>query len=333
MDLIPYAFCEAVFVLLSMDKSNCEVIAKQLRGVWKRAAEKYAENVYIFTTGIWRDDGGQWWYNIWDHAQCQKGPASLDDLLRMDRRFVRFMRVTPGTGSISDEPAISISKQDLVNKYIPFLNLQSQRSTIFDLTDIAEHDTAVEYLKLFKEYTAFGFLTLSYYGVESENFLAAQIKNNSFLYTVGYKGCWPRSERIEDLSIEILRKPSITELCLPRDEEDNQLTMKVIKATFDLWWLSGRRVDVSGSVDETEVDVLSIPLPPDVTRSEKYEKRGLREKLTVRWSKETVPDFTCVIFVGESVSLNSRYYGGEMENVCQDGEFQCWDDDSECHLL
>ncbi|KAK0428270.1 hypothetical protein QR680_010703 [Steinernema hermaphroditum] len=129
MDCVPYKFCEEVIGSLDMTKSNWEDDAKELSGLWRIAAEKYAENLCILEIAVWKDQG-KWQCNIernWEMPEDMKLPKSMGELLAMDRRFIRIGEVIFGRDA--DRPingtVITISNKELVEKLIPFLNAQS----------------------------------------------------------------------------------------------------------------------------------------------------------------------------------------------------------------
>ncbi|KAK0428262.1 hypothetical protein QR680_010700 [Steinernema hermaphroditum] len=295
MDSVPYKFCEEVIGLLNMKKDDCAEIAKQLTGLWKSAAERYAENLRRFEMKIWKNTEDNWFCRLdrtRDMNDDIKLPDSIAELLAIDRRFVRIANVTidrdgsryPG-GSI-----IAMSKDDLIKKLIPFLNALTVHPAqcSYDPSDYHEHRCA--YLDIFQRYVAFRTLYLIHHGPESEDYLAAQVKNNLFLSYIEIKGWldWPNSDRVEDLVVEFMRRPKVK----VRIQGNLMVTTKTIEAVFKLWHESGKSIDLGWARGPTEEELLSLPLPKGVKRTEERENGLLLTTFIVRWTKKNTPDLT-----------------------------------------
>ncbi|KAK0428269.1 hypothetical protein QR680_010703 [Steinernema hermaphroditum] len=177
MDCVPYKFCEEVIGSLDMTKSNWEDDAKELSGLWRIAAEKYAENLCILEIAVWKDQG-KWQCNIernWEMPEDMKLPKSMGELLAMDRRFIRIGEVIFGRDA--DRPingtVITISNKELVEKLIPFLNAQSFSSCTHRYTMQGSPEYRDEDRKTFQRYVNFNRLYMTYYGQHSEDYLVA----------------------------------------------------------------------------------------------------------------------------------------------------------------
>ncbi|KAK0428321.1 hypothetical protein QR680_010731 [Steinernema hermaphroditum] len=88
MDSVPYEFCHDVFWTLCKDVCSCKKMAKNLTGLWKSAAEEYANNAIILSVTIWKEADGEWMCSPFDGGSNKRDPKTMDELLSMDRRFI-----------------------------------------------------------------------------------------------------------------------------------------------------------------------------------------------------------------------------------------------------
>ncbi|KAK0428510.1 hypothetical protein QR680_010842 [Steinernema hermaphroditum] len=150
MDSVPYEFCEDVFGRIDATRAAYREYADLLTALWREAARTCAEKIWRFSIDIWKD-GEQWMCNLqdWDRADEEEGPISIDQLVAMDRRWIRVMSVEVGAG-VDDETSFEVSKEDISQKLIPFLNRQSLHCCSFQIWIHSTYD-ASEYLDIFQK--------------------------------------------------------------------------------------------------------------------------------------------------------------------------------------
>ncbi|KAK0428180.1 hypothetical protein QR680_010656 [Steinernema hermaphroditum] len=279
--------------------------AKHLTGLWRLAAEKYAKRVHMCSVLIWK---------FTRYLKTGKLPNSMDELLAMDRRFIRIHKVVLRNVHIEEDRTSIITTEDIIKRLIPFLNAQSLRLSIVSFSMRAEDKNVAMYLELFQQHVTFGCAGLKYLGPQSEDYLAFQAKNNSVLAGLSLSG-WPKSDRVEDLVIELLRRPKLVLISLSGGR-GQIVTMRTIEVGFKLWHESGKPINMSVDTNVSEEELLSLPVPEDVTVTTKRITHKYGVTLLIRWRKENTPD---LIFTFEYSSTGLVVTAARPEFRCYNG--------------
>uniref|UniRef100_A0A1I7ZTD0 Uncharacterized protein n=1 Tax=Steinernema glaseri TaxID=37863 RepID=A0A1I7ZTD0_9BILA len=278
MDSVPISFWEEIF-------SN-DTLAWQFHEIennfpepWKTLAKKYASKRLHFNVSF-PPGHGEWscWMEILRGHDYKK---TLDYILALGRRYVRCRSITIGE-QIDPQFATEICrrKEDFTDKLLPLLIRKPPLNLAFWCQ--CPRETVVAYLDIFQHTFVFGSLDIPYCGQQSVDFLAAQLSNNPFLrilYLVSSIDPWPHTEVNEELVVQFLtsekyvseeeRRVSIHSRVYEQDESALKVTLKMVKAAFDKWYQSEiRRVNVGGPVGVTMEEILSLPVPEDVERTE-----------------------------------------------------------------
>ncbi|KAK0428297.1 hypothetical protein QR680_010717 [Steinernema hermaphroditum] len=269
MDRVPYKFCEDV---IGSAVSTIPLWrARHLSGLWRIAAEKYDENLCILEITVGR--------NI---------PERISRVAVWEELYLGF--------SFTDEPVFSISNKELVEKLIPFLNAQCLSYCSHYYTLYGSPEDRDEDLQVFQRYVSFDHMKIDYYNQHSEDYLVAQTKNNTRLRRLDlnfYDPDWPHSEKVDDLLIDLLRKPTKMSIGVCPSAESQMMTMRTVKDVFKRWCETGEASDISATSNVTEKELLSLTVPEGVTR---YVERGNRECTTyviVDWRTETESFLRC----------------------------------------
>uniref|UniRef100_A0A1I7Y6N6 Glyco_hydro_18 domain-containing protein n=1 Tax=Steinernema glaseri TaxID=37863 RepID=A0A1I7Y6N6_9BILA len=192
----------------------------------------------------------------------------------------------------------------IFNKIIPFFVQQS--GPYFSLK--FSGDFPVEYIQMFfkplRSYIDLGLnfmnLTMSYYGQESQDFVSAWVDKDHVDRSLCLDYSWPHTQAVEDLLLKYLRPKNYINFYITgagNEPQECHLSMnaKLLEATLDTW--SKLDIDtffeVGGVWSEDLEDLLSIPLPPNVTREEPTMDG---EKVSIiKWTKEDGARLQCKI--------------------------------------
>ncbi|KAK0428523.1 hypothetical protein QR680_010847 [Steinernema hermaphroditum] len=298
MDSVPYEFCQEVVGLLNMKKEKCRQAAEHLTGSWKMAVEKYAENVRHFGIAVWKGDEDQWFCKITERMnRNMESSISLEELYSIDRRFVKICDVTvreEDYGDVFLPKPIGMSKEHLIEILIPFLNAQSLSSCTLSISV-----WSAECMAIFKPYVVFGHLALPS-GIplnhqDVEDFLETQIEKNCILKIVQLS-FYSHSERLEQILIDLVKKPSHTRLEIIGPGA-LMVTMRIVNAVFKMWHETGKKTEIQGETNVTEEDLLSMPLPAGVKRIAKCAKTKNETTHIFLWTQEDRPDLKCKLVV------------------------------------
>ncbi|KAK0427781.1 hypothetical protein QR680_010423 [Steinernema hermaphroditum] len=303
MDSVPYVFCEDVLERLS--RKNLNTMA-ELLGHWGIATQRFLEKCRTFNMTISKDDEG-WWYSIADEntRDMENGPHSHEEFLSMDRRYVEFHHIFICVGQ-SDGDKFRCSKEEIVRRVVPFLILRMRPdSTLVFMSDYLKEIT-LDYYNMFRSCFSFRHLDLVYVGPESEEFLALQLQNNPFLCSLTLCS-WPQTDATEQLLLIFLNSRGNRLLFFRQSSEIQpplKITIEFVKAAVQSWVGGGERRALFGNAGVTREEILSIPLPENVTRTEKEgEQEG---DLCVRYTKEDGSSLTCEVrFSIGCISINS----------------------------
>ncbi|KAK0428327.1 hypothetical protein QR680_010735 [Steinernema hermaphroditum] len=285
MDSVPYEFCHDVFWTLCKDIYSCKRIAKKLTGLWKSAAEEYAKTVIILSLGIWKNVDGEWMCTPYGGGSDGRLPETMDELLSMDRRFVRFHCFCVGQGYSRPYRRFSTSKEELITRLFPLVNSRLMPyNSSFEIDQSCGKEEGLEYLQLFRHLISFHNLSILYLGPESEAFLATHAKNNTQLRSCILYGTWPESDEMEQLIIDLLITRKIKfDLC--------KVTVKIAQTVLRLWLEGAHCGYIYGPIGVTRDELMEIAVPADITRHEECYPLDDRNIFSITWSK---PDGSCI---------------------------------------
>uniref|UniRef100_A0A1I7YDG7 FTH domain-containing protein n=1 Tax=Steinernema glaseri TaxID=37863 RepID=A0A1I7YDG7_9BILA len=201
MNSIPLVFCNHVMANLNAGDSKYGIMSVFLTGTWKIAAQSYWRQIQEIHVRVFHVDGAWGYCIITDYIEKPFYARVLDDLLRMDRRFLRCTSISVGLVRSPRYKSIQCSKEELFGRVIPFFIQQSTPNTYLDITYIEYHPLGdvQEFLDYFQSYNGFRLrrLELSYFGQESDDFLAAWLKRDCSLLKLKLDESWPESKRVE----------------------------------------------------------------------------------------------------------------------------------------
>ncbi|KAK0427741.1 hypothetical protein QR680_010402 [Steinernema hermaphroditum] len=306
MDSVPYIFCEDV--LERLPRTNLCTIAKHLSGQWRSAAQRFIEKHRSLLVAISKDSEG-WWYGVEDEntwENIENGPHSHEEFLSMDRKYVEIRKIViyidPGQFNARD---FRCSKEEIARRVVPFLTLRMQPDSTLSFPEDCPKEIVLECLNMFRGCFSFGDLDLLHVGPESEEFLALQLKKNPLLCGLMLRR-WPHTETTEQLVLTFLnsRKKRALNMAQYSDIQSFlKVTIEFVTAAVDSW-VSGserRALFMYGPIDVTPEEILSIPVPENVT---KREEQGQREgDFCVRWSKEDGSSLKCELRVAHDCAV------------------------------
>ncbi|KAK0427949.1 hypothetical protein QR680_010502 [Steinernema hermaphroditum] len=317
MDSVPYIFCEDV---LERQSTRNLFTMTDLSGQWRSAAQRFLEKRRSFYIIISKDDEG-WFYAIGDEKtrDIENGPHSHEEFLSMDRRYIEVNHISvcfdPGHFHQLDVRKFQCSKEEIARRVVPFLTLRMRPNSTVSFLSGCPKEFTLECLDMFRSCFSFGNMDLVYVGPESEEFLALQLKNNPFLHWLVLRS-WPHTETTEQLLLTFLnsrrnRTLDITQLPPHDIQSPLNVTMTFVKAAVDSW-VSGdekRTLFVCGSVGATLEEILSIPVPENVKRTEEEVEPEEEEEegdIVVVWTKEDGSSLQCELYFShDRVSIGS----------------------------
>uniref|UniRef100_A0A1I8AH84 DUF789 domain-containing protein n=1 Tax=Steinernema glaseri TaxID=37863 RepID=A0A1I8AH84_9BILA len=265
MDSVPFSFCMDVLGKLSANTWHYQEMEEMLTGRWKAAAGRYAKNVCDVAVRVECEDG-EWGYSTTTHT-FNDYSKPLEEIMARDRRF-----------------------QSHSDRSISFYHTLSRQD-------------ARMYFDLLLSCKGFGFKSvfLPYFGPETERFLAACLEHNLIYMTLG--SCWPHTQALEDMILKHLSKWCNVDFCITsfdhaEHEGGLKLSSKILNATMDSWINldEGSYLSVSGPWYDDLEPVLSIPLPPNVTRTQPKVEVDDEDVSIVLWTKENGFTLSCVLY-------------------------------------
>ncbi|KAK0427598.1 hypothetical protein QR680_010317 [Steinernema hermaphroditum] len=305
MDSVPYAFCEDVLERLPTTKLH--TMAYYLSGQWRSAAQQFVEKRRTFYITISKDSEG-WFYAIAD--EMTGGIENVhEESLSIDRRYVEINQISiySHLGQFNARK-LRCSKEEMARRVVPFLTLRMRPDSSLSFMSGYPKEIVLECLDMFRRCFSFGVLHLLYVGPESEEFLALQLKSNPLLRSLLLRR-WPHTETIEQLLLTFLKTKRIRVLDIeqPSDiQSPLKVTIRIVKAAVDSWVRDDgeKALVVYGNVGVTSTEIVSIPLPENVTRREEGgEEQG---HFCVRWTKENGSSLRCELqFFNDLVVLES----------------------------
>uniref|UniRef100_A0A1I7Y6I6 NodB homology domain-containing protein n=1 Tax=Steinernema glaseri TaxID=37863 RepID=A0A1I7Y6I6_9BILA len=305
MDSVPYAFCLDVIGCLGAHGKNydcswnCKIMEEWLTGRWKAAVRSYTDKVQDITVGFKCIDG-QWSYST-NIDKTNKG-KSLDELLAMNRRFVRCDHIGVHSGIHPIGYHTTCPKEEIFTRLIPFLVQQSRfyRRLWFD-EGLSSQDARV-YFDLFLSCRGFEFrdLHLPYFGPETVEFLSACLEHNIKYLTLTTS--WPWSQALEEIIRKYLNVGTGQHFDVFTEEDDESgesfMCPSILKIIFDAWDKVDNYFEFSTPWCGDLEPMLSIPLPPDVTRTQG--KMMDENTSVVLWSKENGSVLSCSVSWGSN---------------------------------
>ncbi|KAK0427815.1 hypothetical protein QR680_010438 [Steinernema hermaphroditum] len=325
MDSVPYAFCEDVLERLS--KENLDTMT-ELSGQWKTVVQRFIEKRRTFNITISKDSEG-WFYGVEDATDETKtrkieiDEHSHEEFLSMDRRYVEinqisiysdldqsdFEELDPDLPLFQCSSELRCSKEEMARRVVPFLTLQMRPYSSLVFSVGCPWEITVECHDMFRRCFTFGKLELVCRGAKSEEFLALQLKNNPFLGDLTLR-CWEHTETTEQLLLTFLnsRKKRALDIFESLEEslEDElslKVTIEIVKAAVDSWVRGDekRYLSVSGNIGVTPAEILSIPMPENVTRRE--EEGDEEGDFCVRWTKEDGSNLLCELYFSHDLTV------------------------------
>uniref|UniRef100_A0A1I7ZWV9 PRKCSH domain-containing protein n=1 Tax=Steinernema glaseri TaxID=37863 RepID=A0A1I7ZWV9_9BILA len=297
MDSVPFSFC--MDVMGNIQTYQYKELSNVLSGRWKAAAGRYDDNVHDVRLSIYCEDG-EWGYATYMCGQ----EISYEDLLPLDRRYVRCDNIYVSSEPDSCDFPFKCSKEKLFNQVIPFF---IQRSSPYSgivfhefFGDIPMEHAHV-YLNSLRSYIDRGLrkthLDLQYYGQESEDFVAAWVDSDRSDRDLCLDSSWPHTQAVEDLVLKYLRPRNRTDFFINTSRRESEECLKMnttlLKATLDTWSKLNKKCffRVGGRWTEDMETLLSVPLPPNVTRAEPKAD----EENVIFWTREDGSTLNCWI--------------------------------------
>uniref|UniRef100_A0A1I7YES0 F-box domain-containing protein n=1 Tax=Steinernema glaseri TaxID=37863 RepID=A0A1I7YES0_9BILA len=301
MDSVPFEFCLDVMGKLQKKDYHYEKMAQTITGRWKAAAQRYADNVCDFEVDL-RCDEGKWSCTcIIDNDYY----ISLDDLLAMSRRFVRCRAINVNK-ELDDDDYTTCSKEVIFGRLLPLMVQQAHSHGALRFHRSLSREDARMCFDFFRSCKGFGFpdLELPYFGEESEQFLSVCLEHGLKCLTLDTS--WSLSQAVENLILKYFTTrrsrwtwsrsdPSHSlKINEPEGAENEELSTlisrRILEITVNAWSEADNNFfEVYSPWYGDLGPVLSIPVPPNVTRTE-YK---ISEEYSVRWSKRN----GCILFL------------------------------------
>uniref|UniRef100_A0A1I7YDH0 FBA_2 domain-containing protein n=1 Tax=Steinernema glaseri TaxID=37863 RepID=A0A1I7YDH0_9BILA len=287
MDSVPLEFCHHVLGNFFLHPILYKEMEKELTGRWKDAIAGYVHELESTEIYLYCDEG-EWSFQAFSHKE--KRDLSLDELLAKDGRFFQCSGIL--VGSERSKNSTKCSMEDARDRLIPFLFQQSTPETCLFLTEGLSTQDVRMCLDFFQSYngSAVRQLNLTYYGQESEEFLAAWLERDCSLESLTLDKSWPLSESVEDLVLKFILTPACIQFHITGwVKGELTFTPRIIKAMLDAWAKTEKALrhfhydrDWNGAFE----DVISLPLPPNVVVD--YVERD-----DIQWLKEDGAWLTC----------------------------------------
>ncbi|KAK0429261.1 hypothetical protein QR680_011281 [Steinernema hermaphroditum] len=180
MDTVPFEFCQDVMERVSWCQRKFDEDASYTPEPWKTVATKQKLFDVVFLK-----ESGEWYYCIREI----KGVTTVEQLLEMDRRYVKCIAISTGL-SVNEflYTKVKCSKEEIKKKFVPLMMRQARPNCHFFtvrgirpwLMDNAKEES-VAFIDMFQNVFTFEEITLPYWGPNSFEFLANQIKHNVVL--------------------------------------------------------------------------------------------------------------------------------------------------------
>uniref|UniRef100_A0A1I7Y4Q1 RNA-directed RNA polymerase n=1 Tax=Steinernema glaseri TaxID=37863 RepID=A0A1I7Y4Q1_9BILA len=314
MDSVPITFCRDVCASLGYDSDKCCNLAASLTGLWKTALSQYAANAQHVSLRIGCDDVG-WWYYAPGKPYVEQLLPPFEEFLLLSRRYFILRGVVVKRKPDYTATYYRCSREDMVKRLAPFITAHARPFTYLDIRHKCPEELVLTAYEMFRTSYTFGELVLSYHGPKSEEFLFGHVKNNVGMRRFCQSNPWPHTEALEEHVMELLHSKSFRSLelasyymkqfALPqyRDRDFSvslRATFAMFKAIFDAWVHSENKngIGMTGVTGLTLQDVLSMPVPANVTRTDGSTKADWDDcedidRWKVCWTKQ---DGSCMNF-------------------------------------
>uniref|UniRef100_A0A1I8AGL8 Ig-like domain-containing protein n=1 Tax=Steinernema glaseri TaxID=37863 RepID=A0A1I8AGL8_9BILA len=299
MNSVPFSFCMDVLGKLNAYTWHYQDMEEMLTGRWKAAAGRFAKNVCDVEVCVECDDG-VWGYSTVTYSFNDS--KSLDEIMARDRRFVRCTSISIQFEVDRVGYCARSSKEEIFDRLIPFMVQQSHSDRSISFYHKLSCEDARMYFDLLLSCKGFGFKSvfLPYFGPETERFLAACLKHNLICLTLG--SCWPYTQALEDMILKHILKRSKVDFTITRfnraeHEGGLKLNTKILNATMDSWnnLDEGSYLHVSGYWYDDLEPILSIPMPPNVTRTQHKVEVDDEDVSLILWTKENGFTLSCTL--------------------------------------
>ncbi|KAK0398174.1 hypothetical protein QR680_002459 [Steinernema hermaphroditum] len=284
MDSVPMAFCTEVMAALDLRAAQYAEIAREVPHPWKSAAHRSATRYRDCSMRI-SEHNGVWQCSL----RCGFADVSLDQLRSMDRRFIRITSIWDAPYKPYFQNTFTCSTANLQQRLTPFLiQLVRPNTRVFLVTQTAQ----LGLMDVFRKCNSFGALCLRYYGEESVAFLEDQLANNSNINDLILSRDWPCSESVEQVVVKFLDSANERHLLMhPTTEPQLKLNITIAEAAFTSWLRvdKPRHLRVHGFSAVTEQEILLLPVPNNIRRSEErkeQESLGSMGTTSITWFKE-----------------------------------------------
>uniref|UniRef100_A0A1I8AQM0 TEP1-F n=1 Tax=Steinernema glaseri TaxID=37863 RepID=A0A1I8AQM0_9BILA len=279
MDSVPLVFCRDVVGMLNLPRMPIRLqyarLAEALTGPWKAAATQYAENAELFSVDFGRDDVG-WFYWIFKYGEdvWSSVVISIDELSALSRRYTVFKSISATGRNMHHGEEVRCSREDIVQRLAPLVPPRIRQRTRIRVDPSCPQDVALSAFEMLRT-CSFNNLYIGYHGKESEDFLL--VEKNRTIRDINLVR-WPHSAPLEEHLLKLLDSTAFNHMSFTRVQKDDNVGLKIslamLKVVFERWCRAEDETvfNFSGPTEATLDDALSIPLPPDVTRTmEDYE--------------------------------------------------------------
>uniref|UniRef100_A0A1I7ZP52 FBA_2 domain-containing protein n=1 Tax=Steinernema glaseri TaxID=37863 RepID=A0A1I7ZP52_9BILA len=313
MDSVPFAFCMDVMGNVSTSITEPSYSARKphwstvLAGRWNAAVRSYDENLKQVSLTLYCNSG-EWGYSMQVHRAHEDW--SFEDLLPLDRRYVRCVSITLDTEHYVSDFYAACSQEKFFTKLLPFFLQQSDSHLSLSVAVGISMQHIQMYFDAFLSCKVFRLrcseICLPYYGPESVQFLATILEGDCNLQSLSLPSYWPHSEPLERLMLKFLGG-KIYHCNIPdlwTGDGHVKLNSTILKAVFDAWYrmekIDHERWLLRGSHFTAYVpwnydleQLLAIPVPPNVIRTQRKPKEKDSDESFILWTREDGSALAC----------------------------------------
>uniref|UniRef100_A0A1I7XZI4 FBD domain-containing protein n=1 Tax=Steinernema glaseri TaxID=37863 RepID=A0A1I7XZI4_9BILA len=283
MDSVPYVFCRDVCRSLGLENSAYRELSGALTGRWKAASDQHAQNLTTITVQFGKDDVG-WFYKMeTSDGRLIKSPAELS---RCSKRYTAIARVEVVLLPFWTNEPTRCLKDEIVVELAPLLRERLAPRFCLMVHHCPE-DVALAAYQMFPSPFTVDALHIIFHCKESEDLVVAHLDNNPRIRRLVLSG-FPHTTTLEDRILKLLRSASFQ--CFSLEYNFTiPFTLEMFKAFLDAWLQAEQSITQyltaigGGSRGVEPREILSIPVPPDVTRTVKDSPH--LNKLSVLWTK------------------------------------------------
>ncbi|KAK0408849.1 hypothetical protein QR680_004198 [Steinernema hermaphroditum] len=231
MDFVPYEFCDRVLQSLDVERSSFHDYSQSLSGLWRTASSQHLKHRRTFYIEISHSPPDQWCYCF---PQLEETPH-LIEILKMDRRYVRFRFVSVASAFFKNAKFRQISEKELLWKLVPYVATQMTEKSHLTFRLDESTKTSLALLELFRNHGRFQSLHIAHCGLESQLFLVEYVAN---LKHLSLYGNW--NEDIEDHLVRFIKSPNFE--CLELYNPSNlSVCTKLIRTFIEVWKEGARK--------------------------------------------------------------------------------------------